>query len=586
MSINPFSRSKRQGPIQLSKQFIEKFRRMEIKRERVNTIVNKLKWAVISGKKNQKALYQNLLVAISEYQFSKKNILEVYQKYMALPPKEKKIYWERFCGRESQEVTELFGKMMDLQHAEGNALMDTLDTDTFLAFHLSNGRVLIKNFIEYIEFYKTSLNIQSNNYIQIQPIPKDGYTVHDISAKTGWDVSARDHEPYRLSPEAFFKTVQENMQLGKPELLDTIILQYAEQGSVPFGDTIENGVVQHYMIETYITYLHEMGHALAILRGDFFDPGKEPFLPENLAVRYHSLEEFLNIVARDVSENKLDAVGIQRFGHTGIEKASLDKLDFDELVYHLQREIDEECIQEDINTNKLIQQGTIRWDPPSRFVEKKSIQEDERIEHTLSQKEEVARESFRQASISDLFKLKSAGVDKTFKLSSHSVGQLLLSSLNEEDKAEILKDEKQEALDERLFDEMLSTMEIEGNPYIAPSLEESLNQSILISSSRNQETDDVFGDYDNILIYPLPDEKMVSLITKYKNDPDEKLSQEMPLTQGIIFNKLNDICIHGMTQEKINHLKDIGSDNQLGKLDYLLEALELSLNEKLSPKNR
>lgn len=386
--IAPKLFNKPQGADHHSKEFFYLHNQLKKERELINHTIKKLKSSLIdpSNSKNSAKLYTKLNQEILNYQNTKHKVHGLYKNYDSLNLNEKETYWKKITGYEGvSQTVKLFEKMNQLLQSPQGERFDTLDVDFFLAFHNEQGQALIAEFLMGIERYKVDFMVKHGCRIQIEPAPKDGFHFSDISAKTDWKYTNIENWG-DLSIDEFFLQLQQQMIPGSPEYLGNITLVYAQEGSVPFGYTADkDGSAQSYLIETYVTFLHELGHAAALLRGDYFDYDA-PF-PKKLG-HYHELEEFLNIRFRTINEASLDPLGIQRVGHTGIEFESLSSMRLSLLTTlwgnKSHRETTQEQIDADRDAHTQLKESKITWAPPKPEVEKKHMQRAEQ-KHEIMQ---------------------------------------------------------------------------------------------------------------------------------------------------------------------------------------------------------
>ena len=350
-----------------AKEFFYLHKKMQQERSQINSTVNILRSSIIEDSRSAKSaqLFTKLNQNILRYQQTKQQVYELYQSYLSFSDAEKESYWKRVTGyKDVTQTLELFDKMHKLLQSPEDERFETLDADFFLAFHDDQGQVLMAELLTGIERHGVDFKVKHGNAIQVEPTPKVGFNISDLSAQTGWSYDDFD-DWANLSVDEFFVQLQKQMKPGSPEALGNITLAYAQEGSVPFGYTVDkDGKAQSYLVETYVTFLHELGHAAAILRGDFFD--NHAPLPKQL-MHYHQLEEFLNIRFRTINETTLDPLGIERVGHTGIEFQSLKQMQLEDLRGRWGEEFLIDQTQEEINmdriaTDQLKENGVI-WQP-------------------------------------------------------------------------------------------------------------------------------------------------------------------------------------------------------------------------------
>lgn len=259
--------------------------------------------------------------SFSTYYQNKKNIEKIALIYQdKFTDIEKEEYWKLQLGEKfDKSILAGFEEIYSL--LGGNKISHALLADLFHAYHLENGRKLINELVTLLKSKQLCIDVIHGNAIQVQFEPTDKISMGKLSAKSNLEQDAVTD----MNENEFKATLQKSMTLGDPDIIRKLALQYAEDGGISFGDTInKKGQHEYYLMETYITLLHELGHISALLKGEYF-ANNETVIPLGLS-EYHELEEYMNISARELAENNMDPSEKKRFAHTGIEFSSASSL--------------------------------------------------------------------------------------------------------------------------------------------------------------------------------------------------------------------------------------------------------------------
>lgn len=251
--------------------------------------------------------------------------------YQGLSKEEKIAYWSTHVSiEESYQIVDSFDFL--IQELFKKNENDYVFSDLFQALHIPAGRELFFKALQLLSKYGKTIKLVEGDKIQVNYSVANEADKRELSAKSTVNILIDEN----MSLHDFNNLLDMSMQNGNPEVITELMLQYPNSWSVAFGDTMNSrGAHDYYLIDSSVTLLHEIGHVIALLSGEFVVSQYHNFLPNNLQPYYHELEEYLNIEKRQHAESKIDPIEFKRIGHTGYEMSSIDQFTTEEVCDYL-----------------------------------------------------------------------------------------------------------------------------------------------------------------------------------------------------------------------------------------------------------